>query len=231
MRRAMPRSDPGIFRRCGCTEVVVDAAGAPVLTPKGKPKRRELGSKCPELERNPKHGHWGFQADVAPIPGSGKERQRIRRTGFPTKSEAKAERNKIMGTGEKAANRRVPNDRATVGEYLERWLEGRRGLRPKTMESYTGHVTKYLVPYLGPDSSRPASPSWNLPGVREIGESPRWLASPPGPGLTVRPRSAGWPTANAQKAPSAPGNPGEEGAFLSLGMDGRSGVSRRWART
>jgi hypothetical protein len=43
----------------------------------------------------------------------------------------------------------MPNEKVTVGEYLERWIAGRRGLRPATLESYRGHVTKYLIPYLG----------------------------------------------------------------------------------
>jgi hypothetical protein len=90
-----------------------------------------------------------FQVDVAAAPGSGKERQRIRRGGFATLREAKHERGQILVKGDKASNRRVPNDKATVGEYLARWIDGRRGLRPKTLESYRGHVAKYLIPYLG----------------------------------------------------------------------------------
>jgi integrase len=128
---------------------VLDDDGRPMLTAAGKPKRRELGSTCPELAKNSKHGTWGFQIDVAAVPGSGKERQRVRRVGFRTKSEADAARTEIKNKGRTAANRRVPNEKVTVAEYLERWIDGRRGLRPKTLESYQGHVTKYLIPYLG----------------------------------------------------------------------------------
>jgi hypothetical protein len=139
----------GLFRRCGCTELVTDEAGAQVLTAAGKPKRRELGTACPELAKNSKHGSWGFQADVAPVPGSGKERQRIRRTGFRTKSEARTARDEIMAKGEKAANRRVSNDRVTVSEYLDRWITGRKKIRRATRVSYQGHIDNYLTPYLG----------------------------------------------------------------------------------
>jgi len=142
------RTDPGLFRRCGCTEVVRDAAGEPVLTARGKPKRRELGAGCPRLAADSKHGTWGFQIDVAPVPGSGKERQRIRRTGFPTKTAAKAARVAIEGKGSTAANRRVPNDRLTVGEWLDRWIAGRK-VRRATRVSYQGHIDNYLKPHLG----------------------------------------------------------------------------------
>lgn len=139
----------GLFRRCGCTEVVRDAAGQPVLTKAGKPKRRELGKACPRLASDSKHGTWGFQIDVAPTPGSGKERQRIKRNGFKTKTEAKAARTAIEGKGSTAATRRMPNERLTVGDWLDRWIAGRRKIRRATRVSYQGHIDNYLKPYLG----------------------------------------------------------------------------------
>ncbi|MEV6445995.1 tyrosine-type recombinase/integrase [Amycolatopsis sp. NPDC051716] len=146
---AARRTEPGLFRRCGCTEVVRDAAGEPVLTARGKAKRRELGAACPRLASDSKHGTWGFQIDVAPVSGSGKERQRIRRTGFKTKTEAKAARVAIEGKGDKASTRRVANDRITVGEWLDRWIAGRRNIRRATRVSYQGHIDNYLKPHLG----------------------------------------------------------------------------------
>jgi hypothetical protein len=35
-----PKARDGLFRRCGCTEVVLDDDGRPMLTAAGKPKRR-----------------------------------------------------------------------------------------------------------------------------------------------------------------------------------------------
>lgn len=35
------------------------------------------------------------------------------------------------------------------GEYLKRWLAGRRALRPATVRSYEGHIRRYLGPHLG----------------------------------------------------------------------------------
>lgn len=36
-----------------------------------------------------------------------------------------------------------------IGEYLARWLAGRRALRPATVRSYEGHIRRYLGPHLG----------------------------------------------------------------------------------
>ncbi|MDL4817353.1 tyrosine-type recombinase/integrase [Actinomadura opuntiae] len=38
----------------------------------------------------------------------------------------------------------------TVGEYLEEWLAGRKGLREGTRRSYASHIRLYLAPILGP---------------------------------------------------------------------------------
>lgn len=40
------------------------------------------------------------------------------------------------------------NQEATA-DYLRRWLQGRRSLRPATLRSYEGHIRRYLVPHLG----------------------------------------------------------------------------------
>ena len=37
----------------------------------------------------------------------------------------------------------------TTGEYLERWLRGRRSLRPATVRSYEGHIRRHLIPHIG----------------------------------------------------------------------------------
>ncbi len=127
-------ADKGVFKRCGCTEVVGG-------------KRRELGKKCPKLNSRG-HGSWWFQVDAAPIPGTGQTRRRVRRGGFATKTEAETERAKIVGKATTAAHRRVPSDQVTVSEFLDRWIAS-RGRKPATMASYRGHIVKYLKPHLG----------------------------------------------------------------------------------
>lgn len=42
----------------------------------------------------------------------------------------------------------APTQEAT-GEYLERWLGGRRSLRPATVRSYEGHIRRHLIPHIG----------------------------------------------------------------------------------
>src|SRR5687767_1580812 len=46
--------------------------------------------------------------------------------------------------------RLVPSSgQETMGEYLERWLSGRRSLRPATVRSYEVHVRRHLMPHIG----------------------------------------------------------------------------------
>ena len=43
----------------------------------------------------------------------------------------------------------IPDVDVTVGEYLERWLRGKRDIRPSTKALYQSHVRVHLVPTLG----------------------------------------------------------------------------------
>jgi len=63
-------SKTGVFKRCSCTEPVVDADGHPTLGPDGKPKRRELGAGCTRLADG-RHGTWWFQLDLPASVGIG----------------------------------------------------------------------------------------------------------------------------------------------------------------
>ena len=42
-----------------------------------------------------------------------------------------------------------PPKSETTGEYLERWLHGRRSLRPATVQAYANHIRRHLIPHLG----------------------------------------------------------------------------------
>jgi hypothetical protein len=141
-------AEKGVFKRCGCTESVLDESGEPVLDGRGRPKRRELGSACPSLSKRA-HGTWWFQCEVAPEPGSGKQRRRLRRGGFATKGDAEHVRNKIVGSERRGGDRHMPNDQLTTGEWLAQWIGARRNPRPATMRSYRGHIDNYLAPHLG----------------------------------------------------------------------------------
>ncbi|WP_166459619.1 tyrosine-type recombinase/integrase [Amycolatopsis pithecellobii] len=149
--------DSGLYKRCGCTKVGADG------------RRRELGMRCPKLvklqfdaagqlkvddegralwEWDGKHGLWAYQIDVAAPRGSGKDRQRIRKGGFRSKTEAKNERAKIEAKGASAKTRRMGITSQTTSDALTAWLKTRK-VRRNTLVSYTGHVDNYLVPHLG----------------------------------------------------------------------------------
>ncbi|WP_236789665.1 tyrosine recombinase XerC [Amycolatopsis sp. GM8] len=158
-RRALKLApkDPGLYKRCGCTEIGANG------------RRRELGMRCPKLVKlqfdaagqlkmddkgralwdwDGKHGLWAFQIDVAAPRGSGKDRQRIRKGGFASKTEAKNERAKIEAQGSSAKTRRVGATTLTTEDALTAWLKTRK-VRKNTLVSYTGHVDNYLIPHLG----------------------------------------------------------------------------------
>jgi integrase len=139
-------SSKGVFKRCSCTEVVLDAVGQPVLDAKGKPKRRELGTGCPLLDKRG-HGSWWYQVDVAPVRGS--KRKRARRGGFSTKGEAEHARIQVTSKGRRAVDRAVPNDQIKVESWLLAWIDSRRKIRAATLRSYRGQIDNYLRPYLG----------------------------------------------------------------------------------
>ncbi|HKS47407.1 MAG TPA: tyrosine-type recombinase/integrase [Amycolatopsis sp.] len=159
-RRALklaPGKHNGLTKRCGCTEIGADG------------KRRELGMTCQKLVKlqfdgagnlkvdekgralwdfDSKHGGWGFQIDIAAPRGSGKERQRLRKFGFKTLTEAKNARAQIEAKGTSAKTRRVGLTSLTTEDALTQWLKTRK-VRKNTLVSYTGHVDNYLIPYLG----------------------------------------------------------------------------------
>jgi hypothetical protein len=138
-------SNKGVFKRCSCTELVL-VDGQPVLDAKGKPKRRELGTGCPLLDKRG-HGSWWYQVDVAPIRWN--NRKRARRGGFATKGEAEHARTQLLSQGRRAADRPVPNDQIKVESWLLTWIGSRRKIRPATLRSYRGQLDNYLIPYLG----------------------------------------------------------------------------------
>lgn len=108
------------------------------------PDGKQLGKRCPELERNGKHGSWYFVVDLPRIGGRRKE---MRRRGFPTKKAAEQARESVLqrlGVAVKV------DDRESTGDYLLGWLESKqRTLKPTTGHMYAEYVNKTLVPALG----------------------------------------------------------------------------------
>ncbi|WP_327074401.1 site-specific integrase [Kitasatospora purpeofusca] len=133
-----------VLRRCTCREPVRDEAGRPVLDAHGKPKSRELGSRCPKLKGKKAHGTWGYYLPLPPGP-DGKP-NRDRRFGFEDKDKAEAALAEVIG---KSTRAEVIDHRTTVAQFLNKWLEGKKKLEPTTVASYASHIRLYLIPALG----------------------------------------------------------------------------------
>jgi len=117
-----------IYRCCGCrTE-----------------DKKLVGTRCPQLKSDAKHGSWGFAVDL-PTP-EGKRGTR-RRTGFPGALAAQLEL-EILLEGERTG---VYEDaRTTVEEYLLQWLASREPcLQPATYAHYDADVHLDLIPAFG----------------------------------------------------------------------------------
>jgi hypothetical protein len=106
----------GVFKRCGC---------------RSSENGRLLSSACPQLaERG--HGSWYFDCAVPVLPG---RRERLRRGGYPTRREAIAARDALLGNGDTATA-----EGWTVERWLRYWLTTRTRIRPTTLRSYETHV-------------------------------------------------------------------------------------------
>ncbi len=117
-----------VYRRCACR----DDTG------------RQLGTRCPLLSGDRKHGTWYFAVDVPSVDG---RRKTMRRSGYPTKGAAQRALDDVLtryGAGVRV------DDRQTVAGYLAAWLDGKRHeLKPKTMHRYSEIITKELVVAFG----------------------------------------------------------------------------------
>lgn len=115
----------GIFKRCGC---------------RSSETGRLLSSACPQLSERG-HGSWYFDCAVPVLPG---RRERLRRGGYPTRREAIAARDALLGDGDTATA-----EGWTVERWLRYWLTTRTRIRPTTLRSYETHVENHLIPHLG----------------------------------------------------------------------------------
>lgn len=97
-----------------------------------------------------KRGRWGkgsitkrpngrYQAQWSSMEGS----KRVRRSAtFVLRDEAE-------WWLRQAGRGNLPNLDLTVGEYMDRWLAGKRDVRPSTHSLYAIHVRKHIAPFLG----------------------------------------------------------------------------------
>ncbi|MEV6598297.1 site-specific integrase [Actinoplanes sp. NPDC051346] len=87
------------------------------------------------------HGSWYFDCAVPVLPG---RRERLRRGGYPTRREAIAARDALLGDGITATV-----EGWTMERWLRHWLTTRTRIRPTTLHSYRIHVENNLIPRLG----------------------------------------------------------------------------------
>jgi integrase len=78
---------------------------------------------------------------VPVLPG---RRERLRRGGYPTRREAIAARDALLGDGDTATA-----EGWTMQRWLRYWLTTRTKIRPTTLRSYETHVENHLIPHLG----------------------------------------------------------------------------------
>jgi hypothetical protein len=93
---------------------------------------------------NRRHGRWAFAVDLPTIDG---RRKTLRRCGFPTQNQARTALSRVLACEQAGIH---IDDRQTVAEYLEAWLEVKqRSLKLTTMARYLDYVRKDLSPALG----------------------------------------------------------------------------------
>ncbi|WP_281885823.1 site-specific integrase [Paenibacillus sp. YYML68] len=98
------------------------------------------------VKKDDKRGTWYFVVDAGK-DDKGK-RQQIKRRGFRTESEAKREMRKVQSQVDEKTF--VKPTKLTYSEFLTEWLQSKSlKLRRVTLEMYTGHVQRHIVPHLG----------------------------------------------------------------------------------
>ncbi|MFF4605205.1 tyrosine recombinase XerC [Streptomyces sp. NPDC001339] len=132
-----------IYRRCKCTEPKLDESGQPLLTVAGKPKLRELGAACPDLDKRG-HGSWYYYLNLPDGPRG--ERRRPRKGGFLTKTDAEDAAQKLWDEAHAGID---IDSKETVADYLRRWIGNRADLKDGTREEYEDDLENGFIPALG----------------------------------------------------------------------------------
>src|SRR5687768_16124208 len=92
-------------------------------------------------------GSWTLVINLGRDPATGKRKQKWK-TIRGTKRQAQAELTRLLA--EIQSGGFAPPEKVTVGEFLLRWLETKKGrIRPGTVESYEKQIRNHLIPGLG----------------------------------------------------------------------------------
>lgn len=116
-----------VYKRCGCRDA---RSGA------------RLDGRCGQLAV-PGHGSWYFTVELTRGPGG--QRRRFRHGGYRTRQAAERALAELMPPGGDPGS----DPLLSTGEWLQRWLVDRQGLRPTTRRAYAAHLRLYLLPHLG----------------------------------------------------------------------------------
>lgn len=105
---------------------------------------KQLGARCPQLDRDGKHGAWSFKVDLPRVNGRRKE---VHRRGFRTKKLAEAALQDVVARHDGGI---AFDDRESTGDRLLAWLPVKQQtLKPSSAHMYGEYVRKQLVPRLG----------------------------------------------------------------------------------
>jgi integrase len=133
---------PSYYRRCQCKGPLRDKEDKPILDADGAPKIGDIGLTCPKLGQG--HGTWYFYFEIE--PGEGGKRQRVRRGGFATKTDARKKAKELYDAA--TAGTDVLSDEK-CGDFFLRWIKAKKSLARTTRHGYEEHINLYLLPYLG----------------------------------------------------------------------------------
>jgi integrase len=125
----------GVLKRCGCRDP--------------KTGKKYSPGKCPRLNSTKRadrdHGSWWARFEAPPSPGG--KRNQVWIGPYSDKDEAESQlASEIARLG---AGGHVTDRQTLVSEYLQKWLEGKRGLKTGTWNSYEEAVRLYFIPAFG----------------------------------------------------------------------------------
>ncbi|MCX4671829.1 site-specific integrase [Streptomyces sp. NBC_01381] len=119
-----------VYRRCGCRDQ----------------QKHQLGTHCPLLNTDPKHGTWTFAVEI-PAAQTGGHNRTVRRGGFPTQDDAGIALHRYPA-GRSIGISADPNQ--TLEDHLIQWLAAQKlRLKPTTWIRYRDYTRNDLIPALG----------------------------------------------------------------------------------
>jgi hypothetical protein len=109
--------------------------------------RQQLGTHCPKLKTDPKHGTWGFYLSHGSDPTT-KQRRQYRKAGFKTKAAAASAVAKLKASLDTGTYTKP--SKKTLAQYAPEVLKRRQltgsGLKPTSLATYDRYIRQDIVP-------------------------------------------------------------------------------------